>query len=52
MRISEVHSNFFENLGEATAENAKKLIDFVKKECKNKLDINLEEEIKYVGKFK
>ena len=51
MKISKVHSNFFENLGGATAVNAKKLIDFVKKECKDKLDIDLEEEIKYVGKF-
>ena len=51
MKISELHANFFENLGGATAKNAKKLIDFIKKECKNKLNIDMEEEIKYVGKF-
>ena len=49
MKISDKHANFFINLGGASAANAKKLIDFVKKECKNKLDIILEEEIKYVG---
>ncbi len=51
MQISELHANFFINTGCATAQNTKKLIDFVKKECKNKLGIKLEEEIKYVGKF-
>lgn len=51
MRISEKHANFFINLGGASAQNAKKLIDFVKKECKIKLDVVLEEEIRYLGKF-
>jgi len=51
MKVSELHANFFENIGSATAKNAKDLIDFIKKECKNKLDIELEEEIKYVGEF-
>jgi len=51
MKISEKHANFFVNLGGATAKNAKALIDFVKKECKNKLEEDLEEEIRYVGKF-
>lgn len=51
MQISELHANFLINTGDATALNVKKLIDFVKKECKNKLGIELEEEIKYVGKF-
>ena len=51
MKISEKHANFFLNLGQAKAAGAKELIDFVKEECKNKLDIELEEEIKYVGKF-
>lgn len=51
VKISDLHANFFINNGSATAQDAKNLIDFVKKECKNKLDIALEEEIKYVGKF-
>lgn len=51
MQISETHANFFINLGVATAENAASLIDFIKKECQNKLDIVLYEEIRYVGKF-
>lgn len=51
MKISEKHANFFVNSGGATAKNAKALIDFVKKECKNKLGENLEEEIRYVGNF-
>jgi len=51
MQVSDLHANFFINTGSAKAPDAKKLIDFVKKECKNKLDIDLEEEIRYVGDF-
>lgn len=51
MKISDLHANFFINLGGATAKNAQALIDFVKTTCKNKLGIALEEEIKYVGSF-
>lgn len=51
MKISRTHANFFINQGNATAAGAKKLIDFVKKECKNQLGIRLEEEIRYVGDF-
>lgn len=51
MKISEKHANFFINQGGSSAKNAKKLIDYVKKECNNKLGIKLQEEIKYLGKF-
>lgn len=51
MKISEIHANFFINTGQATAKDAKWLIDYVKKMCKNKLRIELEEEIKYIGDF-
>lgn len=48
VQISDLHANFFVNLGEATAEEVSKLIDFVKEQCKNKFGIELEEEIKYI----
>ena len=51
MKISELHANFFINLGGASAKNAKALIDFVKQRCKTTLGIELEEEIKYIGQF-
>ncbi len=51
MKIYDTLANFFVNLGGATAKNAKALIDFIKKECKNKLEVDLEEEIRYVGEF-
>jgi len=51
MQISDLHANFFINLGGASAKNAKELIDFVKNKCQNTFDISLEEEIKYTGKF-
>ncbi len=43
--ISEKHSNFFINKGNASYEDMKKLIDFVKKNVKNKTGIKLDLEI-------
>ncbi len=44
--ISEKHSNFFVNKGEATFEDMKKLINFVEKSVFKKTGIKLEKEIK------
>ena len=43
--ISEKHPNFIVNLGNATAENVKALIEIAKEAVKEKYGINLEEEI-------
>ncbi len=47
--ISEKHSNFFINKNNATFEDMKKLIDFVKKSVKEKKGIDLELEIEILG---
>ena len=47
--ISEKHSNFFINKNNATYEDMKKLIDFVKDSVKKKKGINLDLEIEIVG---
>ncbi len=44
--ISDKHSNFFVNKGNASFDDMKKLIDFVKKSVFNKTGINIEKEIK------
>ena len=48
-KISEKHANFIVNLGEAKAEDVKKLINLAKKKVKNKFSITLEEEIQFLG---
>ena len=50
-KISEKHANFIINEGSATAADVKSLIDLMKKEVKEKFDINLEEEVRYVGEW-
>ncbi len=47
--ISEKHSNFFVNQNNATFEDMKKLIDYVKKKVKEKKGVNLDLEIKIIG---
>jgi len=47
--VSEKHANFIINLGNAKSEDVIKLIKLVKKTIKEKYNINLEEEIKYLG---
>ncbi len=47
--ISEKHSNFFINKNNATYQDMKKLIDFVKDSVKKKKGINLDLEIEIVG---
>ncbi len=47
--ISDKHCNFFVNKNQASFKDMKKLIDFVKKNVKEKKGINLELEIEIVG---
>ena len=49
VEISKKHANFIINLGDGKAEDVLKLIDLMKKQVKNKFNIQLEEEIQYVG---
>ena len=46
--ISKKHCNFFVNNNNATFEDMKKLIEFVKKNVKSKTDINIETEIEII----
>lgn len=48
-QISEKHANFIINLGDAKAEDVRKLIELAKKNVKRKFNIELEEEIEYLG---
>ena len=48
-KISEKHSNFFINAGNATASDVENLILKVRKEVKIKTGVNLELEIKIIG---
>ena len=47
--ISDKHSNFFVNKNNATFNDMKKLIDFTKKNVKEKTGIDLDLEIEIVG---
>ena len=48
-QISDKHSNFILNLGSATAQDVRALIDLAKKKAQDQLGITLEEEVRYVG---
>ena len=48
--ISEKHCNFLVNKGNASFEDMKKLVEFIKKNVKSKTGINLETEIEIIGK--
>ena len=48
--ISEKHCNFLVNKGNASFEDMKKLVEFIKQNVKSKTGINLETEIEIVGK--
>ena len=50
-QISAKHANFIVNLGGATAEDVKKLITLIKQKVAEKFNIQLAEEIIYVGHF-
>lgn len=46
VRVSPIHGNFFENLGGGTIEEFLELLNFVRKEIKDKLGVTLELEVK------
>ncbi|QAA34082.1 UDP-N-acetylmuramate dehydrogenase [Clostridium manihotivorum] len=48
-KVSEKHANFIVNTGNATAKDIKTLIELVKKTVKDKTDIDLETEVKFIG---
>lgn len=48
-QISQKHPNFIVNLGSAKSDDVKKLIMFAKKAVFEKFELNLEEEIMYLG---
>lgn len=50
-KISEKHANFIINTGEAKARDVKNLIELIKKQVKDKFNIELKEEIQYLGEF-
>ena len=50
-QISPLHANFIINKGKATAKDYYKLIQFIQKQSKEKLNLNLEPEIKLLGQF-
>jgi len=50
-QISQMHANFILNLGDAKAGDIKEVIEKVKLEVAKKFKIQLEEEIRYLGKW-
>lgn len=50
-QISEMHANFILNLGDAKAGDMKEVIEKVKSEVAKKFNIQLEEEIRYLGEW-
>jgi UDP-N-acetylmuramate dehydrogenase len=50
IRVSPVHANFFENLGEGTADQVLELIDLIQDKIKQEFGINLEVEARLPSK--
>lgn len=50
-QVSEKHAGFIVNIGDATAKDVKELINYIKAYMKKKHNLELQEEIKYLGKF-
>jgi UDP-N-acetylmuramate dehydrogenase len=50
-QISQKHANFILNTGEAKASDVLKLIDMIKQKAKQVFNLNLKEEIFYIGDF-
>ena len=48
-QISKKHANFIENLGEAKAEDVRKLINLIKEKVKENFGVELKEEIQFLG---
>lgn len=49
--VSEKHSGFVVNIGDATAEDVRKLMSHVKKTVYEKFDVSLEPEVKFLGRM-
>lgn len=49
--VSKLHANFIINTGAATAKNVASLIDVIKAEIKVRFNVDLKEEIEYIGEF-
>lgn len=49
IQISQIHANFFINLGKATSKNLHNVIDLTKEKVQNKFGIILEQEVIFVG---
>ncbi len=49
--ISRVHANFFVNLGGATAEQVRELIESAREAVRGKFDVSLELEIQFLGEW-
>jgi len=52
VEVSQIHGNYFLNLGEAKASDVVKLINLVKQEVKRKFNLDLKEEVFLIGDFK
>ena len=48
-QVSEKHAGFVINKGNATAADVKELVGIIKKNIKEKFDVDIQEEIKYIG---
>jgi UDP-N-acetylmuramate dehydrogenase len=48
-QVSELHANFIINLGDATADDVMQLISLVKTRVRDEFNVQLEEEVQYVG---
>lgn len=48
-QVSETHANFLLNVGEAKAEDFVMLSSLIKQKLRDKYDINLKEEVQYIG---
>ncbi|MBI3341832.1 UDP-N-acetylmuramate dehydrogenase [Candidatus Curtissbacteria bacterium] len=51
-QVSEKHANYILNNGKATASEVLELINFIKEKAKSTYDLELKEEIFYIGDFK
>jgi UDP-N-acetylmuramate dehydrogenase len=52
VEVSEVHANFFINRGEGTSDDFLKLMDAVSKKIRERFGVELEPEIRVVGRMK
>ena len=50
-KISEQHANFIINTGNARADDVRELINLMKSSVKEKFDIDLKEEVRYLGEW-